>query len=66
MTRIRILSQERASKMGYSTDKRRRRRQHRICARNLMNAGTLLNGKAPRTSIPSEVASWHLLQARFL
>lgn len=58
------LNKTRAQKMGYSADKRKRRRQHRQAARELMVGGTLLNGRAPRGSIPGSVAAWHLAQAR--
>lgn len=46
------LNVNRAIKMGYSADKRKRRRQHRQAARQLMGAGTLLNSKTPRNSTP--------------
>lgn len=58
------LNVNRAIKMGYSADKRKRRRQHRQAARQLMGAGTLLNSKTPRNSTPGLVARWHLAQAR--
>lgn len=58
------LSTARALKMGYSADKRKRRRQHRQAAQQLLGAGTLLNARAPRGSIPGTVAAWHLAQAR--
>ena len=58
------LNTARALKMGYSADKRKRRRQHRQAARQLMGAGTLLNARSSLQSIPVIVAAWHLAQAR--
>lgn len=64
--KMKVLPQERARDMGYSDDKRKRRRQHRKNARNLMGAGTFLNPRrAPIGSIPYEVAQWNLFQARY-
>lgn len=51
---------------GFSTDKRRRRRQHRQAARALINGGTFLNGRAPVGSTPWHVAQWHLQMARYV
>lgn len=62
---MKILTMIEAMRMGYSADKRRRRRQHRRNARYLMAAGTFMNpGHSPRGSIPQGVAAWHLAQAR--
>jgi hypothetical protein len=63
---IRILKLERALMMGYSADKRKRRREHRVAARELIGAGTFLNARAPVGSTSWEVARWHLAQARGL
>lgn len=60
-----VMTKARGEKMGYSTDKRRRRRQHRQAARELINGGTFLNARAPRGSTPNSVARWHLFQARY-
>ena len=51
---------------GFSTDKRRARRQHRVAARHILANGTLLNYPAPRGSVPHSVAMWHLHRARYL
>lgn len=61
---MKILSQAEAMKLGYSADKRKRRRQHRNNAKRLIDGGTFLNSKAPRGSTPGLVARWHLAQAR--
>ncbi len=53
-----------ALRLGYSADKRKRRRQHRKAAAALIRAGTLLNSKAHRGTTPNSVAAWHLAQAR--
>lgn len=50
--------------VSLSSDKRKRRRQHRTMAQQLINSGTFLNGKAPVGSIPWLVAQWHRHQAR--
>jgi hypothetical protein len=50
----------------FSTDKRKRRRQHRQAARRLIANGTLFNARALPGSSPSVVAWWHLQQARYL
>lgn len=64
---MRVLTQRRAQQMGYAADKRKRRRQHRKNAQTLMQGGTFLNpGRAPRGSIPGDVAAWHLQQARWV
>lgn len=47
-----------------TTDKRKQRRFHRKAARSLVNAGTLLNAKAPIGSTPWMVAQFHLRRAR--
>ena len=62
--KLQRLSIYRAQYMGYSMDKRKRRRQHRSAARDLIRGGTLLNGRAPVGSTPWHVAQWHLFQAR--
>lgn len=64
--RVRILKQAEAVQLGYSLDPRKRRRQHRVNARNLVGAGTFLNATAPRGSTPYMMAQWHLAQARAL
>lgn len=67
---MKVVSTPALVRMGYknySNDKRRRRRQHRLMAEALMAGGTFLNrARAPRGSIPNEVAAWHLYQARWL
>lgn len=62
---FRLLTAERATAMGYSGDKRKRRRAHRRAARQLIDGGTLFNAKAPCGSGPHAVAMWHLFQARY-
>jgi hypothetical protein len=62
---MRVLPVAQALKMGYSADKRKRRREHRRAARMLIASGTIFNARAPRGSIPHSVAAWHLFQARW-
>lgn len=64
-SKFKVLSKERAINMGYSEDKRKRRREHRQNARTLIKGGTLFNHHAPRGSTPNAVAQWHLFQARW-
>lgn len=64
--KLRVLKPEDARARGFSPDRRKRRHEHRLAARRLMRAGTLLNLSAPIGSIPHEVARWHLFQARYL
>ena len=64
--RVRILKRAEAVTMGYSPDNRKRKRQHRRAARELVGAGTFLNASAPRGSTPYMMAQWHLAQARAL
>lgn len=61
---MKILTQAEAIKLGYSADKRKRRREHRANAKRLIAGGTFLNARAPKDSIPGFVARWHLAQAR--
>lgn len=61
---MKAMAKELAVKMGYSADRRKRKRQHRKAARNLLRGGTLLNAVVPAGSIPLCVAKWHLEQAR--
>ncbi len=63
---MKLMKEAQAVKMGFHLDKRKRRRQHRRAARQLIGAGTLLNAKAPRGSTLYVVAQWHLFQARYL
>jgi hypothetical protein len=60
------MKQKRAVDMGFSPDRRKRRRQHRKAARELIKEGTLFNAKSPRGSVPWAVAQWHLAQARHI
>jgi hypothetical protein len=63
---MRVLSDAQALKMGFSADKRKRRRQHRSAARDLLRSGGFFN----RQSVPGttfwSVAQWHRGQARSL
>jgi hypothetical protein len=54
---MKILSNAEAILMGYSKDKRKRRRQHRVNARDLFDQGG---------SILTSVGLWNLMQARRL
>lgn len=61
-----LLKSEKATLMGFSSDKRKRRRQHRTAARNLLKSGGFFNGFSARGSTFYAVAMWHLNQARCL
>jgi hypothetical protein len=60
------VKRKQAVEMGFSPDRRKRKRQHRKAAKALIDGGTLLNATAPRGSTPWVVAQWHLAQARRL
>ena len=63
---MKAMNRIRAMKMGFSPDRRKRKRQHRKAAKRLIGGGTFLNSTAPRGSTPWMVAQWHLAQARAL
>ncbi len=63
---MKLLSHQRALKMGYSADPRKRRRQHRIQARKLLREGGFFNGFSARGTTFGDIAHWHLAQARML
>lgn len=58
------LRSEVAQRMGFSTDMRKRKRQHRRKARHLLTNGGLFNGFSAPGSNMHAVAMWHLEQAR--
>ncbi len=61
-----LLNKQRSAQMGFSTDIRKRRRQHRKAARQLLTGGGIFNGLSARGSTFHAVAMWHLEQARAL
>jgi len=61
-----LLNKRRAIEMGYSGDKRKRRRQHRLAAKQLLTSGGIFNNFSARGSTFHCVAMWHLEQARAL
>lgn len=63
---MRVLSTQQACAMGYSPDKRKRRRQHRANARDLLGNGGFFNGYSAPGSMFWELAQWHKAQARAL
>lgn len=63
---MQAMKRAQAVKMGFSPDRRKRKRQHRRAAKALIGGGTFLNATAPRGSTPWLVAKWHLGQARAL
>lgn len=63
---MKALSDARAARHRYETDKRRRKRAHRLMARHLLKSGGFFNGFSARGSSMHEVAVWHLGQARAL
>lgn len=61
------LNNNRAVKdFNYSTDKRKRKNQHRTAARQLLTQGGLFNSMSAVGSTFWEVAQWHLNNARYL
>jgi hypothetical protein len=60
------LNWKRAISMGFSPDRRKRKRQHRKSARFLLTNGGFFNSYSAPGSTFFEVAAWHLKQARFL
>lgn len=63
--KMRVMSPTEAITQGFSSDKRRRRRQHRLAARDLLRGGGFFNGFSARGSTMHSVALWHLFQARY-
>ena len=64
---MKVMSNDQALKMGYSADKRKRRRQHRQNARDVLGQGGVFVGIPPqRGSTLYAVAQWNLYQARWL
>lgn len=61
-----LLNKTRAAQMGFSADKRKRRRQHRQAAKNLLTNGGFFNGLSGPDSTFWQVAQWHKAQARAL
>jgi hypothetical protein len=61
---MRAMSRDQAVGMGFSSDNRKRRRQHRRAAKRLLDNGGLLNGFSDVGSSFWQVAQWHLQQAR--
>lgn len=61
-----LLNKQRAAQMGFSSDKRKRRRQHRNAAKNLLGSGGIFNGFSAPGSGFWEIAQWHKGQARAL
>lgn len=60
------LKQKQASQLGFSSDKRKRRRQHRKAADHLLREGGFFNDMSARGSTLNQIAAWHLAQARAL
>lgn len=61
---MRYMTTARGLRLGFSTDRRKRRHQHRVCARKLLDSGIILHTRAPDGSTAYAVAQWHLYQAR--
>jgi hypothetical protein len=61
-----LLNQKRAAELGFSLDKRKRRRQHRRQAKNMLVSGGFFNGLSSPGSTLFEIAQWHKEQARAL
>lgn len=63
---MKVLSDAQALKMGFAADKRKRRRQHRSAARDLLRSGGFFNGMSAVGTSFWSIAQWHLGQARRL
>lgn len=61
---MKYLSNDKAVEMGYSRDRRVRRRQFRDNAKYLLNAGSFLNPKSVKGTTNYSVAQWHIFQSR--
>lgn len=60
---MKALSTERAVSMGYSSDRRKRKRQHRIAARALLRDGGFFNGGYPDLSVFPATEPAHVILA---
>lgn len=63
---MKTMSAKKAAELGFSADKRKRRRQHRAAARRLTEFDRMLGERPAVGTVSHGVASWHLNQARFL
>ena len=63
---MKTINDKQAIAMGFSTDKRKRKNQHRTASRNLLRNGGFFNCYSARGSTFGDVAAWHLSQARAL
>ena len=63
---MKVMKPKQAIQIGFSADKRQRRRQHPRAALNLMRQGGFFNAWSARGSSFGQVALWHLGQARAL
>jgi hypothetical protein len=61
---MRAMKKSQAVGLGYSPDNRKRRRQHRLAAKKLLNEGGIFNNFSARGSSFHQVVLWHLEQAR--
>lgn len=61
-----LLNTKRAVQLGFSADKRKRRRQHRTAAKQLLTNGGFFNRFSAPGSTFWQVAQWHKAQARAL
>lgn len=52
--------------LGFSSDKRKRRNEHRRAAHNLLTNGGVFNNFSAKGSTFNAVVSWHLNNARYL
>lgn len=64
--RIKRIKAEQIAMMGFSPDKRKRRRQHRHAAKHLLSNGGLFNGFSAPGSTFWCVAQWHKAQIRLI
>lgn len=63
---MKLMTKKVAAQYGFSSDKRKRRNQHRNAAKNLLSEGGFFNGFSARGSTFGQISIWHLYNARYL
>ena len=61
-----VMPKEQAIELGYSSDKRKRRREHRAASKRLLEEGGIFNGFCAVGSSFWCIAQWHSFNARRL
>lgn len=63
---MRQMKDNQSAILGFSADKRKRRKQHRQAAKKLLRSGGFFNCYSARGSTFGDVAAWHISQSRAL